>query len=127
MRSDSELEGILNGKIDLFFEHKGQYYILDWKSNYLGGSLNDYGAENLFMSMEENNYFLQYHLYVLSAYRYLKHRLNDFDYERDFGGVAYVYMRGVRANSDNGIYFHKPGFQLILEMEELMLKKSNKE
>src|SRR5690606_30835576 len=29
-----ELEGIFNGFIDLVFEHKGKYYILDWKSNY---------------------------------------------------------------------------------------------
>ena len=33
------LEGILNGKMDMFFEHQGKYYILDWKSNFLGDSL----------------------------------------------------------------------------------------
>jgi exodeoxyribonuclease V beta subunit len=123
MRSISELEGILNGKIDLFFEHKGVYYLLDWKSNYLGDSLKDYEPGNLYQSMEENNYFLQYHLYVLSVYRYLKTRKKEFSYERDFGGVAYVYMRGVRSGSSNGIYFHKPDPELILKMETLMLKK----
>ena len=123
MRSISELEGILNGKIDLFFEHKGVYYLLDWKSNYLGDSLKDYGSNQIFKSMEENNYFLQYHLYVLSVYRYLKSRKKEFNYERDFGGVAYMYMRGARSGSSNGIYFHKPGLELILQMEELMLKK----
>ena len=123
MRAISELEGILNGKIDLFFEHKGRYYLLDWKSNFLGSSLTDYTDEKLFQSMEEHNYFLQYHLYTLSLYRYLKQRLKGFDYDRDFGGVAYVYMRGVRAGSSNGIYFHKPELQLILKMETLMLKK----
>ncbi len=35
----SELEGIMNGKIDLFFEIQGKYFILDWKSNFLGDSL----------------------------------------------------------------------------------------
>lgn len=123
MRAISELEGILNGKIDLFFEHKGRYYLLDWKSNFLGSSLTDYTDEKLLQSMEEHNYFLQYHLYTLSLYRYLKQRLKGFDYDRDFGGVAYVYMRGVRAGSSNGIYFHKPELQLILKMETLMLKK----
>jgi exodeoxyribonuclease V beta subunit len=123
MRAISELEGILNGKIDLFFEHKGRYYLLDWKSNFLGSSLNDYTNENIFQSMEQHNYFLQYHLYTLTLYRYLTQRLKGFDYDRDFGGVAYVYMRGVRADSSNGIYFHKPELQLILKMESLMLKK----
>ena len=123
MRTISELEGILNGKIDLFFEHKGRYFLLDWKSNFLGSSVADYNDEKLFQSMEEHNYFLQYHLYTLTLYRYLKQRLKEFDYDRDFGGVAYVYMRGVRADSSNGIYFHKPELQLILKMEALMLKK----
>ena len=31
--------GLLNGLIDLFFKYKGKYYILDWKSNYLGDHL----------------------------------------------------------------------------------------
>ncbi|TWV98972.1 hypothetical protein [Chitinophaga pinensis] len=41
-QGSSELEGIMNGKMDLFFEHEGRYYILDWKSNYLGGTPEDY-------------------------------------------------------------------------------------
>src|SRR5262249_54836295 len=30
-----DLEGYLNGYIDLVFEHDGRYYVLDWKSNHL--------------------------------------------------------------------------------------------
>ena len=38
-----DLEGFINGFIDLVFEHEGRYYVLDWKSNHLGHAPSDYG------------------------------------------------------------------------------------
>jgi len=57
--------GVLNGLMDLFFESNGKYYILDWKSNYLGDDLEDYTPDRLNDAMNENNYHLQYFIYML--------------------------------------------------------------
>jgi len=108
-----KLEGIMNGKIDLFFEHDGKYFILDWKSNFLGDALEDYAATGVANAMNENNYHLQYLIYTVAVKKYLESRLPGFDYERDFGGVIYLFLRGVRADSDSGIFLHRPALNLI--------------
>lgn len=117
IKSISELEGIMNGKIDLFFEHEGKYYILDWKSNFLGNSLEFYDTEHVKAAMYENNYNLQYLIYTLALTKYLQLRKPDFDYDRDFGGVIYLFLRGVRAEGQTGIYYTKPAKELIEQMK----------
>jgi exodeoxyribonuclease V beta subunit len=117
-----ELEGMMNGKIDLFFEHDGRYYILDWKSNYLGGSPDDYSPAALAKAMNDNNYHLQYLLYTLAVKKYLESRLGHFDYDTQFGGVIYVFVRGVRAGADNGIFRAKPPIEKIDALERLLSK-----
>lgn len=103
-----ELEGMMNGKIDLFFEHKGKYYILDWKSNYLGDTPECYAPEKLNQAMNENNYHLQHLIYTAAVDRYLKLRVPNYRFEQHFGGVIYLFLRGVRAGSDNGVFVCKP-------------------
>ncbi|OQP49287.1 exodeoxyribonuclease V subunit beta [Niastella yeongjuensis] len=113
----SEAEGVINGKMDLFFECQGKYFILDWKSNFLGSSLNDYSAEKITVAMNENNYHLQYLLYTLAAKKYLESRLGEgFDYERDFGGVVYLFVRGMRNDKRTGIFSTKPS---VAQLEKL--------
>lgn len=113
IKSIKELEGIMNGKIDLFFEHNQKYYILDWKSNYLGAQVADYTIENLRAAMEEHNYYLQYLIYTIAVCKYLTFRKPDFNYQKDFGGVIYLFVRGVRKNSQSGIFIHKPDEALL--------------
>ncbi len=113
-------DGIMNGIIDLFFEHNGKYYILDWKSNYLGNSVDSYNAECVAEAMTSNNYHLQYHIYTIAAYKFLSKRLDSFNYETDFGGVFYLFLRGVRSSSNHGIYFNKPDAMLIQELIQLV-------
>jgi exodeoxyribonuclease V beta subunit len=122
LRSVSELEGILNGKMDLFFEYQNRYYLFDWKTNYLGSSLEAYNPGKIAESMEEHNYHLQYHLYILAVSRYLRNRLPDYNYTRDFGGVAYLFLRGMRTGSSQGIYFYKPTEATIDTLESILLK-----
>lgn len=117
------LEGVMNGKLDLFFQHNGRYYILDWKSNYLGDKPEDYDQEALKEVMSSEGYHLQYHLYTLAAVRYLKTRLNDFDYERDFGGVIYLFLRGMRKGKDTGVFCCKPDWKKIEKMEAVFTGK----
>ena len=120
--SDDQLEGIMNGKIDLLFRQDGRYYILDWKSNHLGYSLADYGPEGVAAAMRENNYHLQYLIYTVAVRRYLAKRVPNFDFERDFGGVIYLFVRGVRAGQDTGVFFTKPSLALVQGIEGTMAK-----
>jgi exodeoxyribonuclease V beta subunit len=122
MGSRQELEGIMNGLMDLFFEHNGRYYILDWKSNYLGDRVEDYSEGQVALAMAENNYHLQYHLYTLAAVRYLRSRIADFDYHRHFGGVAYLFVRGIRRGRREGIFFTRPDLKVIEAMDVLFGK-----
>ena len=120
VNSYGELEGLMNGKIDLFFEHKGVYYILDWKSNFLGDSIEDYTKENLDKAMTDNNYHLQYLIYTVAIKKYLEGRMPDFNYEKDFGGVIYVFIRGVRKDKQHGIFVVKPELSKIEKIERLL-------
>jgi exodeoxyribonuclease V beta subunit len=115
-----ELEGVMNGKIDLFFEHNSRYYILDWKSNYLGDTLEDYSPTALATAMNDHNYHLQYLIYTLAVKKYLQTRFPHFDYERHFGGVIYMFVRGVRKGVTSGVYFMKPSVEKIEMLEEIL-------
>jgi exodeoxyribonuclease V beta subunit len=112
-------EGHLKGAIDLVFQANGQYFILDYKSNYLGGTVEDYQKEALHQVMNDHRYDIQYILYTLATHRFLKHRLGHaYEYERDFGGVYYLFLRGLalessEQNNDTGVVFIKPEFELI--------------
>jgi exodeoxyribonuclease V beta subunit len=121
IRKEGGLTGILNGKIDLFFAHGGRYYLLDWKSNHLGNQPEAYHAEAVASAMEEHNYYLQYYLYCLAAYRYLKQRLPGFDYAQHFGGVYYLFLRGMRTGTSYGIYHHRPLEEDLIRLEALLL------
>lgn len=92
----SSFEGHLKGAIDLVFEKDSQFYILDYKSNYLGGSPSDYLSDALSIAMEEHRYDVQYVIYSLALHRFLKQRKKErYDYQRDFGGVIYLFLRGL--------------------------------
>ena len=106
-KSDMAIEGLMNGFIDLVFEHKGKYYILDWKTNFLGNNLEAYQTENLEQAMSNNNYHLQYMIYTVALCRYLKTKIKNFDYDTHFGGVLYMFVRGIRQEQSNGIYFNR--------------------
>jgi len=116
----ASLEGIMNGKIDLFFEYNGRYYILDWKSNYLGYKEEDYNADGVKAAMDEHNYHLQYLIYTVAVKKYLSARLPGFDYEKQFGGVIYLFLRGIRKDSSNGVFTARPGLKLIERIESLL-------
>jgi exodeoxyribonuclease V beta subunit len=109
------LQGFMKGFIDVVLCHAGRYYLLDWKSNYLGDRPQDYHRQRLAECMQEELYFLQYHIYALALHQYLRHRAPGYRYERDFGGVVYVFLRGVGHPQapGHGIFFDRPPPELI--------------
>ncbi|SEA16259.1 DNA helicase/exodeoxyribonuclease V, beta subunit [Arachidicoccus rhizosphaerae] len=112
-------EGMMNGKIDMFFEFGGKYYLLDWKSTYLGSSLTDYNKESLDIQMSMHNYDLQYLIYTVATVKYLEQQLVDFNYERDFGGVLYYFLRGIRKGETTGVFYTRPDKKLVYELINL--------
>ena len=50
----------------------------------------------------------------------LKHRFLGYDYEKHFGGVKYLFLRGMDGTTGNGIYSHRPEISLITELDELL-------
>ena len=111
----SRLRGFLTGFIDLTFVHDGRWYIVDYKSNQLGGKLGDYGQENITEAMMSHHYILQYHVYTVALHRYLQTRLDDYDYEKHFGGVYYLFIKGMKETlgAGNGIFRDRPPRELI--------------
>ncbi len=110
------VQGLVKGFIDLIFRHGERYYLLDWKSNHLGHRAADYAPEALTAAMNENHYTLQYHLYAVALHRYLASRLgDDYSYGKNFGGVYYLFLRGIRPEwpQGSGIYYRRPEEGLI--------------
>jgi exodeoxyribonuclease V beta subunit len=115
------LAGYLRGSIDLVCEQDGRFWLFDWKSNHLGRSLEDYRTERLATVMAEHHYVLQYHLYVAALDRYLRRRLRGYDYERHFGGVFYVFLRGLDpSRPDSGVFFDRPAAKSIARLQALL-------
>ncbi|MGP9567115.1 exodeoxyribonuclease V subunit beta [Halomonas sp. AOP5-B2-8] len=90
------LNGMLKGFIDLTFEHEGRFYVLDWKSNYLGSDDSAYTFDALRSAMLEKRYDLQAALYLLALHRLLKARLPNYDPHQHLGGSMTVFLRGSR-------------------------------
>ena len=114
--------GYLHGFIDLVFESKGRYFVVDYKSNDLGPRDEDYAPERLLATMVQEHYLLQYLIYTLAVHRYLRLRLPDYDYEQHFGGVYYLFLRGMNPVSEkpSGIYFHRPSAALVEDLDRLV-------
>lgn len=133
-----EVEGFLKGYIDLIFEHNGQYYLADYKSN----SLEAYDEKNLFEAMAHSHYYLQYLFYSVALHRYLKQRIADYSWETHIGGAYYLFIRGMieGKSSDNGldsgsekakvlpekwgggVFYDKPSLELIEALDGLFLR-----
>jgi exodeoxyribonuclease V beta subunit len=126
------LQGFLRGFIDLIFESGGRYFILDWKSNHLGYATADYAADGMAQSMAEHAYHLQYLLYTVALHRYLELRLPAYRYEEHFGGVLYLFVRGVRPHwthegHQTGVYRHLPSAACVDELRSLFTPTAEQE
>jgi exodeoxyribonuclease V beta subunit len=121
----AEYKGYMKGFIDLVFEQDGRYYILDWKSNYLGATRAFYAQSYLTDAMAEHFYFLQYHIYTVALDQYLALRIPDYEYERHFGGVFYFFLRGIDSKRDNqyGIYSTRPSKATIKKLTDILVER----
>jgi len=119
-------KGFMKGYIDMVFYDQNRFWLVDWKSNYLGSRVEDYGKNVLNNVMSKNFYILQYHLYVIALHQYLQLRMPEFSYERHFGGVFYIFIRGVDPDKgpEFGIYKDIPDKTLVdALLKELILNE----
>jgi len=113
--------GYLKGYIDLVFCFEGRFYIVDWKSNRLGYSATDYDQEAMQRVMFDELYVLQYHLYTVALHRYLQLRLPGYSFEKHFGGVRYLFVRGIDpAHPECGVFSDRPPEERIAELSRML-------
>ncbi|SDS95993.1 DNA helicase/exodeoxyribonuclease V, beta subunit [Halopseudomonas xinjiangensis] len=121
-----QLNGLFKGFIDLVFEHQGRYYVLDYKSNWLGQGPSEYTAAAMQRAVLEHRYDLQYVFYLLALHRQLRARLADYDYDRHIGGALYWFVRGVEADG-GGLWHDCPPRELIETLDDLFAGRPVKE
>jgi len=113
-----KLKGMMHGFIDLIFEQNGKFYVCDYKSTFLGEDFSFYTQKMMRADIEHNHYDLQYLIYSLALHRYLAFSLPDYDPEQHFGGIYYLYLRGLTNDPSYkgaGVYYRD------IDVDELKL------
>ncbi len=111
------VHGFMKGFVDLVFEHAGKWYVCDYKSNRLA----DYTPERIDETMARSLYFVQYLLYTVALHRYLRLRLPRYDYDTHIGGVAYLFLRGMRPDRPgSGVFCDRPARELVETLDACM-------
>ncbi|PIE72317.1 MAG: exodeoxyribonuclease V subunit beta [Deltaproteobacteria bacterium] len=121
MPETKDVTGMMKGFIDLIFLYNNRYYIVDYKSNYLGSRQEDYMPLSLKNAMREHLYELQYLIYSVALHRYLTLRLPEYSYEKHFGGIYYLFLRGMHPDfeEENGIYHVLPERDCIASLDDI--------
>ena len=117
-------QGYMKGYIDLVFEAEGRYYLADYKSNWLGASSEAYRHSDLCRAMAREAYYLQYLVYCVALHRYLATRIAGYDYETHFGGVRYLFVRGMspELGCASGIYADRLAASLIQALDRYLMQ-----
>ncbi|MFT6903634.1 MAG: exodeoxyribonuclease V beta subunit [Oleiphilaceae bacterium] len=120
--------GMLTGAIDLVFSHDGKYYLADYKSNHLGSDFDAYTEEALDSNNDKKAYTLQYLIYSLALHLHLAERIENYDYAEHFGGVFYLYMRGMHPeHKGKGVFYHLPEKHVIDALSSYLIPEHSTE
>jgi exodeoxyribonuclease V beta subunit len=105
--------GLLVGFVDFVFRFHNRTYFADWKSDLLPS----YDPETIAAHVSDH-YLVQARIYTVGIVRLLRIRDRS-EYEQRFGGLVYVFLRGVKPDGDGrvGAYFHRPSWDEILHYE----------
>ncbi|WP_018151518.1 exodeoxyribonuclease V subunit beta [Leeia oryzae] len=112
--------GYMKGFMDLVCRINGKFYVVDYKSNWLGNTPAHYQEPYLTEAIAAEHYYLQYLIYTLALHRYLKQRIADYDYDQHMGGVRYLFLRGTATGLPGcGVYHDRPVKALIEGLDAL--------
>lgn len=115
--TQSHVNGLLSGFIDLVFEHGGAWYTLDYKSNHLAPTSAGYTEAVMAEEMLAHRYDLQAALYLLALHRFLRARRADYDPARHIGGVVYPFLRGI--GEGTGVVVARPAVAMLDALDAL--------
>lgn len=103
-------DGFVKGFIDVVFMHEGKVWVADWKSD----ALPDYGPEAL-DDYVRSQYLLQAEIYAIAVARTLG-LSTEAEHEARFGGVLYVFLRGLSAQDPRcGQWHQRPTWKELIE------------
>ncbi len=109
----------LKGEIDLVYQYDNKFYLVDYKSNYLGNTFDDYAPDRLNKAMDEHGYWLQASIYQVALHRYLQLRLPNYDIHTHLGAVEYAFIRGMSPYAPTqGRLVWQPPTDFILELDK---------
>ena len=116
------VRGFLRGFIDLVYRVDERWLVVDYKTNDLGSTQDAYAPDRLDTAMGNEHYVLQAHLYTVALVRHLKLRQPDFEYDRHFGGIRYLFLRGMNPDTGPafGVYVDRPPKARIDALSELL-------
>ncbi len=112
--------GFLKGFMDLVFRKDGFYYVVDWKSNLVGGSAASFTEGGVAQEMAAHGYFFQYLLYSAVLHRHLADTLAGYSWERNFGGIRYCFLRGMAAGREAAVFADRPSEALLDRLAEAL-------
>ncbi|WP_100934410.1 exodeoxyribonuclease V subunit beta [Candidatus Chlamydia corallus] len=94
------------GVIDFFFEHEGKYYIIDWKTSFLGETSSDYSESSLAIYVKREKLDYQGRIYIKAVKKFL----SQFDINDDVE-IGIIFIRGIDRHG-NGFFVlnEKPAF-----------------
>ncbi len=108
--------GYLKGFVDIVFQDHERVYFADWKSDHLPsyepGAIEDHVRKH---------YPLQAQIYTIGVIRLLQIRNRD-DYEQRFGGLLYIFLRGMDGTGRRGVYFRRPAWSEVCDYEADLMK-----
>ncbi|WP_436697559.1 UvrD-helicase domain-containing protein [Nocardioides sp. BYT-33-1] len=135
------LRGYLTGSIDVVLRLRPpaggepRYVVIDYKTNWLGPAdepltAASYRPTALDDAMGHSDYPLQALLYAVVLHRFLRWRQPGYEPARHFGGVAYLYLRGMcgpdtpRPDGPDGnpcgIFTWQPPVELVVALSDLL-------
>ena len=122
---ERELHGLLMGFADLVFEHQGKYWVLDYKSNFIGPDDASYHKDALMLAMTSHRYDVQGAVYMLALHRLLKSRLGvNYDPDTQLGGAIFFFLRGLEHPETHGCYHMAPSGRMMDELDRLFSAQS---
>ena len=121
--AERQLHGMLMGFADLVFEHEGRYWVLDYKSNFLGEDDASYDGVALSRAMAEHRYDVQAAIYMLALHRLLKQRLGErYKPHEHLGGAVYLFLRGIKG-PEKGVCLLTKCTSLMDELDAMLGKE----
>lgn len=134
---NSRVAGFMNGSIDAVFriaKDQPKYVVGDYKTNKLHkdndpNPIECYGQSSMEEAMLRDGYFFQAMIYSVALQRYLRQRQPGYEFDKHFGGVSYLFLRGLDGSTDakghqRGHYFWMPPKALIDGLDNLFTEKA---